>query len=87
MAAAPFKVSLTMHIPVLCLCAFLAEMLATIVLCPAEAGGVFGCLSLKGCSLDFSLQLFEVLQKSVHLQMRELFMSVFFEIGEASKVF
>ena len=26
-----------MHIPVLCFCAFLAELLATIVLCPAEA--------------------------------------------------
>lgn len=34
------KVSLTMHIPVLCLCAFLAEMLATIVLCPAEAARI-----------------------------------------------
>lgn len=34
------KVSLAMHIPVLCLCAFLAEMLATIVLCPAEAARI-----------------------------------------------
>eukprot|EP00435_Cladocopium_sp_Y103_P034625 s353_g9.t1 len=33
------KVSLAMHIPVLCLCAFLAELLATVVLCPAEDGG------------------------------------------------
>ena len=32
------QVSLAMHIPMLCLCAFLAELLATVVLCPAEVG-------------------------------------------------
>ena len=32
------QVSLAMHIPMLCLCAFLAELLATVVLCPAEDG-------------------------------------------------
>ena len=34
------KVSLALHIPVLCLCAFLAELLATVVLCPAEAARI-----------------------------------------------
>lgn len=34
------KVSLAMHIPMLCLCAFLAELLATVVLCPAEAARI-----------------------------------------------